>query len=446
MKVAANCFTTVDQFEAIEEENGGDGEGENNRDGSHDEKWLYHYMLGKIGEKRKDQPHTIIDHYLQSAKYLYEHNATYPFRIHFTSPQNLSLEALEIFYRITAVVIKYVEQHSTITRAIGKYFMKVLKQLSASPFAMNKAKINGKCPRRKYRLPHLRRSYSNSGIPYFTENSVNAFKRKLSLAHEEAAKQKMAKLEENAQVTSSQNPTENTSPSTSEAQAIVESSAPVADSTTVTPEASAPPTDVPMEKDSNEAISKPIEVIADTTEPKLTKPATEENVNSPIRRGSQESTATTTTQTTTTTGSDSTDSSTDSSTTDSSSSDSDASSSDDDANKDPNAPMSPGAVEEIYRMCIKNLEECVTRFPEHYKSIYRLVLIYLNAPECIKDVKKCHELFMGTYTTSLNSPIQGLFSDRKPSNLFNVSLCIFVIWSTDFIFFIIAGNLAYPVV
>lgn len=83
--------------------------------------------------------------------------------------------------------------------------------------------------------------------------------------------------------------------------------------------------------------------------------------------------------------------------------------------------MSEGAVENIYRMCIKNLEECVTRFPEHYKSIYRLVLIYLNAPERVKDVKKCQQLLMGTYTTALGNPVQGLFSDRKTNNLFNVS-------------------------
>lgn len=139
MKVAHDCFTTVDQFN----ENANEEEANSQADESQDEKWLYHYMLGKIGEKRKDPPKTVIDHYLQSAKYLYEHNATYPFRINFTSPQNLSLEALEIFYRVTAVIIKFVEQHSTITRATGKYFIKVLKQLSTSPFAMNQAKING---------------------------------------------------------------------------------------------------------------------------------------------------------------------------------------------------------------------------------------------------------------------------------------------------------------
>lgn len=135
LKIAFDCFTTVDKSTNLIQPTDDD---------SHDEKWLYHYMLGKIAEKRKEQPNLILDHYLKSAKFLYEHNATYPFKISFTNPQNLALEALEIFYRITAAIIKYVEQNSVITRAVGKYFMKVLKGLSNSPFALSQAKINGK--------------------------------------------------------------------------------------------------------------------------------------------------------------------------------------------------------------------------------------------------------------------------------------------------------------
>lgn len=136
LKTAFDCFTTVDQWKVEDDLC--------RSEDSHHEKWLYHYMLGKIAEKRKDSMNAIVDHYLKSSKYLYESNATYPFKIIFTNPQNLALEALEIFYRITAVIIKYVEQHSNITRVTGKYFIKVLKQLSKSPFAMNQAKINGK--------------------------------------------------------------------------------------------------------------------------------------------------------------------------------------------------------------------------------------------------------------------------------------------------------------
>lgn len=73
-------------------------------------------------------------------------------------------------------------------------------------------------------------------------------------------------------------------------------------------------------------------------------------------------------------------------------------------------------------MCIKNFEECITRYPEHFKSIYHLILIYKNGPEKVRDVNKCHQLLLGTYTTELGNQVQGLFTDRKNNNLFNVSM------------------------
>ena len=82
--------------------------------------------------------------------------------------------------------------------------------------------------------------------------------------------------------------------------------------------------------------------------------------------------------------------------------------------------MSTNDIELIYKTCIKNLEECVTRFPEHYKSIYRLITIYLNAGKPIKDLKKCKQLLLETYQTSIGNSINGLFVDRKINNFFNV--------------------------
>lgn len=168
------------------------------------------------------------------------------------------------------------------------------------------------------------------------ENSINAFKRKMSLANEEAAKQKMAKLEDSSLATP-----EETAPPVPATDAVTQ---PEAIETTEDVPASAPVTDAKAGNDLSPTDTapnkdeKPEEGAASAVEMKLPNQAianvvAEENANSPLRRGSQESTATTTTQTTTTTGSDSTDSSSDSSSTDSSTSDSDDSSSEDDANK-----------------------------------------------------------------------------------------------------------------
>lgn len=138
LKITHDCYIKINNMKLPQSENEDDSEN------SDDEKWLYNYMLGKVAEKRKEVPNTVIDYYLKSAQYLYENNATYPFKISSVNPQNLSLEALEIFYRITATIIKYLEQHVVVTQGIGKFFIKILKEQAKSPFALSQAKINGK--------------------------------------------------------------------------------------------------------------------------------------------------------------------------------------------------------------------------------------------------------------------------------------------------------------
>lgn len=61
---------------------------------------------------------------------LFENKATYPLKINLTTPQHLSIEALEIHYRIHASILKYLELHEgkPISRATGKVFQKYLKE------------------------------------------------------------------------------------------------------------------------------------------------------------------------------------------------------------------------------------------------------------------------------------------------------------------------------
>lgn len=60
MKIAYDCFSTVND---IYESN--NKKLTNEEEESHDEKWLYHYMLGKIAEKQKEGPNIFLDHYLK---------------------------------------------------------------------------------------------------------------------------------------------------------------------------------------------------------------------------------------------------------------------------------------------------------------------------------------------------------------------------------------------
>lgn len=80
---------------------------------------------------------------MQAANNLYESNATYPIKINHSNPTTLSVEALEIFYRTNASIIKFMEHQKEISRDIGNHISNVLKSLATSPFAFNKAKIDG---------------------------------------------------------------------------------------------------------------------------------------------------------------------------------------------------------------------------------------------------------------------------------------------------------------
>lgn len=177
LKITHDCFITIDNMKPAPSDDDEEGS-----EGSDDEKWLYHYMLGKVSEKRKEPPKTVIEHYLKSAQYLYENNATYPFKISSVNPQNLALEALEIFYRITATIIKYLERNSTVDLATGKFFIKILKQQAKSPFAMSQAKINGEF----FYFSFLKIVVQFvSFFIYSTENVLNAHlqrKRKLNMS------------------------------------------------------------------------------------------------------------------------------------------------------------------------------------------------------------------------------------------------------------------------
>lgn len=61
--------------------------------------------------------------------------------------------------------------------------------------------------------------------------------------------------------------------------------------------------------------------------------------------------------------------------------------------------------------CLAALQECVRRFPEHYKSLYRLAYFYFRS-KLQRDPTISKQLLLGE---------KGLFKDRRPNNFFNVS-------------------------
>lgn len=102
-----------------------------------DEMWLNHYLLGKITHKLGYSPAIYLDHLYQSLQHLYEMYAVYPRRILYHSPPKLSIESLELYYKIHALSIKYLLKCEDTPapkdelRAIWKYIQKA----GSSPFA-----------------------------------------------------------------------------------------------------------------------------------------------------------------------------------------------------------------------------------------------------------------------------------------------------------------------
>lgn len=248
---------------------------------------------------------------------------------------------MEVYYRITSAIIKYLENHSKVNKQTGKLFNRVLKELATSPFAFNRAKVN--------------------------EDNLNALKRKFEKSSPEENTSKQQKI------------------------------------------------DVPNVKLADEAMDESLADLSDAAKTVETLPEKvldknlEKVVDAASRRGSQESGVTTGTTTTST-------SSSDSSSTDSDS-DSDTTTSDDDGKEE--VFIDQDQINAIYKMCIKNLEECVSRFPEHYKAIYRLIFHYLHATGNTSSMDMCKQLLLSSYKTTLGNHIQGLFTERKNNNFFN---------------------------
>ncbi|XP_019641874.1 PREDICTED: calcineurin-binding protein cabin-1-like isoform X1 [Branchiostoma belcheri] len=122
LSMSEYCFSQANKIE-------GDGE---------EEEWLHHYMLGKVAEKRGNPPQVYLEHYRLAAVYLHEDEARYPRKIHYHNPPDLAMEALEVFFRIHASIIKYIlkEPSNPDYDLLEKY----IKEAAESPFALGKEK------------------------------------------------------------------------------------------------------------------------------------------------------------------------------------------------------------------------------------------------------------------------------------------------------------------
>jgi len=105
------------------------------RDGIHendvDERWLLLFMIGKIKEKQGVELANCLEFYLKSIGFLRKNGITVPRKINYNNPQDFAIEALEVYYRIHASILKTLaraeKERKTISENSCKKYYKVLK-------------------------------------------------------------------------------------------------------------------------------------------------------------------------------------------------------------------------------------------------------------------------------------------------------------------------------
>ncbi|KAM9743878.1 calcineurin-binding protein cabin-1 isoform 3-T3 [Menidia menidia] len=112
---------------------------------SDEEEWLIHYMLGKISEKRKNPPVEYLQLYKKAANYLHEEAARYPRKIHYHNPPDLAMEALELHFRLSASILKLLEADEP--ELEHEHLFTLLVEAATGPFAKGEEKSMPTLPR-----------------------------------------------------------------------------------------------------------------------------------------------------------------------------------------------------------------------------------------------------------------------------------------------------------
>ncbi|KAE8634593.1 hypothetical protein XENTR_v10002360 [Xenopus tropicalis] len=154
LETAKQCFTSASRCE-------GDGD---------EEEWLIHYMLGKISEKQKLAPEIYLQHYKQAAHYLHEEAARYPKKIHYHNPPELAMEALEVYFRLHASVLKLLEKPEQGIDA--KMLFTFMKEASEGPFARGEEKNTPKVAEKEKPCTLDDDSHSSAGTMPGPGNSI----------------------------------------------------------------------------------------------------------------------------------------------------------------------------------------------------------------------------------------------------------------------------------
>lgn len=117
LSLTEQCFKTVEKLDQ-------------------EEPWLPQYMLGKVAEKRGEAPVVFLQHYRAAAKLLFESNALYPLSLNYEPPQHYAFEAHEVHYRIHASILKHLEimEGKYLSEEVECLYKETLDEAANGPF------------------------------------------------------------------------------------------------------------------------------------------------------------------------------------------------------------------------------------------------------------------------------------------------------------------------
>uniref|UniRef100_A0A3Q2QJH7 Calcineurin binding protein 1 n=1 Tax=Fundulus heteroclitus TaxID=8078 RepID=A0A3Q2QJH7_FUNHE len=354
---------------------------------SDEEEWLIHYMLGKIAEKRRKPPVEYLQLYKKAAQYLHEEAARYPRKIHYHNPPDLAMEALELHFRLSASILKLL--HGTEPDLDHEVLFNLLVEAATGPFAKGEEKSMPSLPRSNEKWNVLSPSLPSAATPGVTSPPYVAtpfdhdYAKRKTLRRQQGWEQSQ---DSEVVLLSDSNSTQDaftdpaSSQDTSHRPASVKASPSSSESTTPVKDRQPP----------SEDAGSPTVLHREQSGVQTEEKVVQEKVVSAVTPASE-------------------------------------------SKKKPEPPAEAIEVPKalpaeradqrrmLVEMCVRALFLCLSRFPQHYKSLYRLAYFYTNS-KTHQNLQWARDVLLGSsvpWQQLKHMPAQGLFCERNKTNLFN---------------------------
>ncbi|XP_074494850.1 calcineurin-binding protein cabin-1 isoform X4 [Sebastes fasciatus] len=378
---------------------------------SDEEEWLIHYMLGKIAEKRKQPPVEYLQLYKKAAHYLHEEAARYPRKIHYHNPPDLAMEALELHFRLSATTLKLLE--GDVSDLEHELLFRMLVEAATGPFARGEEKS----------MPSMPRSLEKEKPPSLMDEDFNCspvcIGNVLSSSHPSAATPERSQDSEVVMLSDS-NSTQDafTDPTSSQdsnhkpasgkaSSSSSESTTPVKDGQFASEDTASrgEPSGIQTEEKAiQEVVEAVVVMLPEASTPKVSADPCPHPLPVPVTPPKPAVCQHAAPQTP--------------------------------ASEGKKKPDPPAEVIEVPKalptergdqrrmlveMCVRALFLCLGRFPQHYKSLYRLAFFYSNS-KTHQNLQWARDVLLGSsvpWQQLKHMPAQGLFCERNKTNLFN---------------------------